>query len=34
MRFDLLLKGGEVVDPAAGFSGKMDVAVSATGLRR
>jgi dihydroorotase len=28
MRFDLLVKGGEVVDPEAGFSGKMDVAVS------
>ena len=27
MRFDLLVKGGEVLDPAAGYSGKMDVAV-------
>jgi dihydroorotase len=27
MRFDLVLKGGEVVDPAAGYHGKMDVAV-------
>lgn len=27
MRFDLLIKGGEVVDPAAGYSGKLDVAV-------
>jgi dihydroorotase len=28
MRFDLVIKGGEVVDPAAGFKGKMDVAVN------
>jgi dihydroorotase len=27
-RYDLLIKGGEVVDPGAGFSGKLDVAVS------
>ncbi len=27
MRFDLLVKGGEVVDPAAGYTGPMDVAV-------
>jgi dihydroorotase len=27
MRFDLLIKGGEVLDPEAGYSGKMDVAV-------
>ena len=27
MRFDLLIKGGEVVDPGAGYNGKMDVAV-------
>lgn len=27
MRFDLLLKGGEVVDPSAGYSGNLDVAV-------
>ena len=28
MRFDLLIKGGEVVDPGAGYSGKMDIAVT------
>ncbi|MEM7023993.1 MAG: amidohydrolase/deacetylase family metallohydrolase [Pseudomonadota bacterium] len=27
MRFDLLIKGGEVVDPGAGLQGKLDVAV-------
>lgn len=27
MSFDLLLKGGEVVDPGAGYSGKKDVAI-------
>lgn len=27
MRFDLLIKGGEVVDPDAGFRGQMDVAI-------
>jgi len=27
MHFDLLIKGGEVVDPAAGYNGRMDVAV-------
>lgn len=27
MRFDLLIKGGEVVDPAAGYDGILDVAV-------
>lgn len=27
MRYDLLIKGGEVVDPGAGYSGQMDVAV-------
>jgi len=27
MRFDLLIKGGEVLDPGAGYSGKIDVAV-------
>lgn len=27
MRFDLLVKGGEVVDQASGFSGRLDVAV-------
>jgi len=27
MRFDLLIKGGEVVDPGAGYQGRMDVAV-------
>jgi len=27
MRFDLLVKGGDVVDPQAGYSGPMDVAV-------
>ena len=27
MRFDLLIKGGEVIDPAAGYSGPMDVAI-------
>jgi dihydroorotase len=28
MRFDLLIKGGEVIDPAAGLSGRMDIAVN------
>jgi len=28
MRFDLLIKGGEVVDPGANLSGRMDVAVA------
>jgi dihydroorotase len=27
VRFDLLIKGGEVIDPGAGYSGRMDVAV-------
>jgi dihydroorotase len=27
MRFDLLLKGGEVVDPGASYRGKLDVAI-------
>jgi len=27
MRFDLLVKGGEVVDPGAGLSGRLDVAI-------
>ena len=27
MRFDLLIKGGEVVDPAAGYEAKLDVAI-------
>lgn len=27
MQFDLLVKGGEIIDPEAGYSGKMDVAV-------
>src|SRR5260221_14260710 len=27
-RYDLLLKGGHVIDPANGLDGKMDVAVS------
>ena len=27
MKFDLLIKGGEVVDPAAGYSGRRDVAI-------
>jgi dihydroorotase len=27
MRFDLLLKGGEVVDPGANYRGKLDVAI-------
>lgn len=27
MKFDLLIKGGEVVDPAGGYSGQMDVAI-------
>ena len=27
MRFDLLIKGGEVLDPDAGYEGAMDVAV-------
>lgn len=28
MTFDLLIKGGEVVDPGAGLSGKLDVAIT------
>ena len=28
MRFDLLIKGGEAVDDAAGLSGRRDVAVN------
>ncbi|MGH2353219.1 MAG: amidohydrolase/deacetylase family metallohydrolase [Chloroflexota bacterium] len=28
MKFDLLIKGGEVIDPAAGYSGPMDVAIN------
>ena len=27
MRFDLLIKGGEVVDPGAGYRGRLDVAI-------
>jgi dihydroorotase len=27
MRFDLLIKGGDVVDPAAGYRGRLDVAI-------
>jgi dihydroorotase len=27
MRFDLLIKGGEVVDPATGYVGRGDVAI-------
>ena len=27
MRFDLLIKGGEVLDPGAGYGGQMDVAI-------
>jgi dihydroorotase len=27
-RYDTLIKGGEVVDPASGYNGKMDVAIS------
>src|SRR5579859_4223844 len=27
MQFDLLLKGGTVIDPAAGYNGPMDVAI-------
>jgi dihydroorotase len=27
MKFDLLIKGGEIVDPAGGYSGVMDVAI-------
>jgi dihydroorotase len=30
MQFDLLIKGGEVVDSAAGFEGRLDVAISGT----
>lgn len=29
MRYDLLIKGGQVLDPAAGLTGNLDVAVSA-----
>lgn len=32
MRFDLLIKGGEIVDRAAGYFGPGGVAVGATGL--
>jgi dihydroorotase len=28
VRFDLLIKGGEVIDPDAGYNGRMDVAVN------
>ena len=28
MRFDLLIKNGNVIDPDAGYNGRMDVAVS------
>jgi len=28
MHFDLLLKGGEVVDPGSGYSGRLDVAIT------
>ena len=28
MRFDLLIKGGEVVDPGASYGGRLDVAVT------
>ena len=28
MHFDLLIKGGEVIDPAAGYHGKLDVAIN------
>src|SRR3954447_26300173 len=27
MHFDLLIKGGEVVDPGSGYSGRLDVAI-------
>ena len=27
MHFDLLIKGGEVVDPGAGYRGRLDVAI-------
>ncbi|MCB0088055.1 MAG: hypothetical protein KDE54_09100, partial [Caldilineaceae bacterium] len=27
MQFDLIIKGGEVVDPGAGYSGRLDVAI-------
>jgi dihydroorotase len=27
MKFDLLVKGGEVIDPAAGYSGRLDVGI-------
>jgi dihydroorotase len=30
MQFDLLIKGGEVIDPEAGYSGKMDIAVNSS----
>jgi dihydroorotase len=28
MKFDLLIKGGEVVDPGGGFGGHLDVAIT------
>lgn len=28
MRFDMLIKGGEVIDPAAGYNGLLDVAIT------
>jgi hypothetical protein len=28
MKYDLLIRGGEIVDPGAGLRGKMDVAIS------
>jgi dihydroorotase len=28
MQFDLLIQGGEVIDPAAGYAGQMDVAIT------
>ena len=28
MRFDLLIRGGEVVDPGGGHEGRLDVAIS------
>jgi dihydroorotase len=27
MQFDLLIKGGDVVDPGGGYSGQLDVAI-------
>jgi dihydroorotase len=28
MRFDLLIRGGEVLDPGAGLQGRLDVAIT------